>query len=89
MTAGSGMEALKYIQECGDKIDVVLLDLKMPGMGGVEVLKSIRKHQPDLPVIILTAIHDKKEECEKLGVEAFVKKPPTVLRNFIKKSSRS
>lgn len=75
LTAGSGLEALKYIQECGDKIDVVLLDLKMPGMGGVEVLKSIRKHQPDLPVIILTAIHDKKEECEKLGIEAFVKKP--------------
>ena len=75
LTAGSGMEALKYIQECGNKIDAVLLDLKMPGMGGIEVLRSIRKHQPDLPVIILTALHDKKDECEKLGIEAFVKKP--------------
>ena len=75
LTAGSGMEALKAIQECGEKIDLVLLDLKMPGMGGIEVLKSIRKHQPDMAVIILTALHDKQEECEKLGVEAFVKKP--------------
>lgn len=75
LTAGSGMEALKVIQECGEKIDLILLDLRMPGMGGIEVLKSIRKHRPDLPVIVLTAIHDKREECEKLGIEAFVKKP--------------
>jgi len=75
ITAGSGVEALKYIQECGEKIDLVLLDLRMPGMGGMEVLKSIRKFQPDLPVIILTALHDKKSDCEKLGIEAFMKKP--------------
>jgi len=75
LTASSGMEALKMIQECGEKLDLVLLDLKMPGMGGIEVLKSIRKHQPDLAVIILTALHDKQEECEGLGIEAFVKKP--------------
>lgn len=75
LTASSGMEALKIIQECGEKLDLVLLDLKMPGMGGIEVLKSIRKHQPDLAVIILTALHDKQEECERLGVEGFVRKP--------------
>ena len=75
LTAGSGMEALKIVQECGEKLDLVLLDLKMPGMGGIEVLKSIRKHHPELPVIIVTAVHEKKEECEKLGVEAFIKKP--------------
>ena len=53
LTAGSGMEALKLIQECGEKIDLVLLDLHMPGMGGIEVLKSIRKHQPEMSVIVL------------------------------------
>lgn len=75
LTAGSGMEALKMIQECGDKIDLVLLDLHMPGMGGIEVLKSIRKHQPEMSVIVLTALHDKRDECEKIGVDAFMKKP--------------
>ena len=75
LTAGSGMEALKIVQECGEKLDLILLDLKMPGMGGIEVLKSIRKYHPELPVIIVTAVHEKKEECEKLGVEAFIKKP--------------
>lgn len=75
LTASSGLEALKIIQECQGKIDVVLLDLAMPGMGGIEVLKSIRKHQPDIAVIIITALHDKQPECEKIGIDAFVKKP--------------
>jgi len=75
LTAGSGMEALKIIQECHERIDVVILDLRMPGMGGMDVLKSIRTHQPELAVIILTALHEKRRECEEIGVEAFVKKP--------------
>ncbi len=78
ITAGSGLEALKYVQELSDRIDLVLLDLRMPGMGGVEVLKSIRKHHPDLPVIILTALTDKKKECEALGIEAYVTKPYSI-----------
>ncbi len=75
LTAGSGMEALKIVEECGEKIDLIILDLKMPGMGGIEVLKTIRKHHPKLPVIILTALRDKEQECEALGIEAFIKKP--------------
>lgn len=75
ITAGSGLEALKYIEELGEKIDLMLLDLKMPGMGGIEVLKSIRKRHEKIPVIVLTALHDKEEECEKLDVEGFMTKP--------------
>lgn len=75
ITAGSGMEGLKIIQEYGNKIDLVLLDLKMPGMGGIEVLKSIRKFHPEMSVIILTAYGDKKAECAALGIEAFITKP--------------
>lgn len=75
LTAQSGLEALKYIQEHGASLCGVILDLYMPGMGGLEVLKSIRKHQPDLPVIILSALVDKRDECLQLGAEAFVEKP--------------
>lgn len=75
LTAGSGMEGLKIVQECGEKIDLVILDLRMPGMGGIEVLRSIRKFHPEMPVIVVTALHDRQEECERLGIEAFIKKP--------------
>src|SRR3989338_9515707 len=75
ITAGSGIEALKYVEELGEKIDLVLLDLRMPGMGGIEVLKSIRKRHNKIPVIVLTALTDKREECEKLDIEAYITKP--------------
>lgn len=78
LTAASGLEALKYVQELPGRIDLVLLDLRMPGMGGIEVLRSIRKHNPDLPVIILTALADKRKECEALGIEAYITKPYSI-----------
>jgi len=75
LTASSGYEALKVIQEHQLKLDLVILDLNMPGMGGVEVLKSIRKFQPELPVIVLTAMHEKEAECQALYISGFIKKP--------------
>lgn len=75
ITASSGVEALKYLEELRGKIDLVLLDLRMPGMGGIEVLRSIRKHYGDLAVVVLTALSDKKKECEEIGIEAFMTKP--------------
>lgn len=75
ITASSGLEALKYLEQLKGKIDLVLLDLRMPGMGGIEVLKSIRKNYDNLPVIIVTALSEKRQECEKIGIEAFVTKP--------------
>ncbi len=75
VTAGSGLEALKYLRDFQGRIDLVILDLRMPGMGGLNVLKTIRQDFGNLPVIILTALLEKKPECEALGVEAFMVKP--------------
>ncbi len=55
-TAESGQEALDILSaDDGDRIDLVMLDLVMPGMDGLETLAKLRPHQPDLPVIVLTA----------------------------------
>jgi len=75
ITASSGLEAIKYLEQLKEKIDLVLLDLRMPGMGGIEVLKTIRKNYDNLPVIIVTALSEKRKECEDIGIEAFVTKP--------------
>lgn len=75
LTAQSGLEALKHVQEHGSTLGGIILDLYMPGMGGIEVLKSVRKHRPELPIIILSALTEKREECLRLGAEAFVEKP--------------
>lgn len=49
--AGSGEEAIEMLKE---KPDVVILDIKMPGMDGHQALREIKKKTPDLPVIMLT-----------------------------------
>jgi len=62
--------------------DAVLLDLKMPGMDGIETLRELRKHDPDIPVIMVTAFGDIATAVEaiKLGAYDFVEKPPQVSR---------
>jgi CheY-like chemotaxis protein len=52
--AASGEEALEVINK--EAFDVVLLDIKMPGISGIEALKKIKEKQPNLIVIMLTAL---------------------------------
>ncbi len=53
VTAENGVEALAVF--AADKVDLVLTDLKMPGMDGVELLEQLRKLDPDVPAVVLTA----------------------------------
>jgi CheY-like chemotaxis protein len=55
-TAGHGAEALQLVPEL--KPDVVLLDLQMPGMSGLQVLDQLRRDHPGLPVVIVTGNTD-------------------------------
>jgi DNA-binding NtrC family response regulator len=52
----NGEDALEKVKS--DKPDAILLDIKMPGMDGIEVLKRVRKMDPQLPVILVTAYGD-------------------------------
>jgi len=53
VAADNGDQAIEHFD--GEKVDLVLTDLKMPGMSGVELLERIRMFDPDVPVIVLTA----------------------------------
>ncbi|MCX7984967.1 MAG: sigma-54 dependent transcriptional regulator [Bacteroidetes bacterium] len=74
-TATSGAEAMRLIQ--GRVFDVVLLDIRMPHVDGIEVLKYIRDTSPTTEVIILTHVVDMKTavEATKLGAYDVVSKP--------------
>jgi YesN/AraC family two-component response regulator len=74
LTAGTGKEALDIIAE--EKPDLVLLDIKMPGMDGIETLREIRKIDSDLKVIMLTCFGtpELESEARKLGVSDFLRK---------------
>ncbi len=74
-TALNGADALKLA--AASEFDVALVDLKMPGLSGVEVAKEIKILNPFCETIILTG-HGSPEtavECEKLGVYAYLPKP--------------
>ncbi len=64
--AATGAEALESLER--DPCDVVLLDVKMPGLGGLEVIRRIKEHRPGLEVILLTG-HGSPASAEK-GLEA-------------------
>ena len=60
--------------------DVVFLDLRMPGMDGLETLKRLREHNPDLEVIMVTghATVEKGVEAIKLGASDLIEKPADI-----------
>ena len=60
MTASNGSEALEIYRKNGSEIDVILLDLIMPMMGGIEAYHELRKINPSVPIII----------CSGYGVES-------------------
>jgi len=72
-TASSGYECLEKIND----VDLVFLDIKMPGMDGIETLKEIKKRRPSLPVIMITAYAtvDTAIEAMKRGAFDYIRKP--------------
>jgi len=76
-TSSSGRTAIEKIQE--QDFDVVITDLKMPGMDGIEVLKTIKILQPEVPVIIITGYStvDTAVEAMKNGAFDYIAKPFT------------
>lgn len=68
-TAATGVEALDLASD--PAVAVVILDIVLPGMDGLEVLRRLRERQPDLPVIILSAYTDQERVLEALRLGAF------------------
>ncbi|MCB2190898.1 MAG: response regulator [Deltaproteobacteria bacterium] len=73
--AYDGEQALKMVAE--DEPEVLVLDLKMPGIDGIEVLKRIKSDYPKVEVIILTGHGSQRdmEMCMDLGAFAYLEKP--------------
>ena len=72
--AMNGMEALKLAEDT--VFDGVLLDIMMPGLDGLSVCRSLRKHS-DVPIIFLTALSDEEDKLlgYELGADDYVTKP--------------
>lgn len=78
-----GEEALQYLSAAAHPPDLVFLDLKLPKVGGIEVLKRIRSDPRTrrVPVVVLASSRDPKDVAATadLGANAYVVKPPDLI----------
>jgi len=75
ITTNNPVEALDLVKKGG--YDLVITDLKMPGLDGVEMLEAVKKYDADIPVIIMTAYGtvETAEEALSKGAFDFISKP--------------
>jgi DNA-binding NtrC family response regulator len=78
--AHSGEEGLTYFAH--DRPDAIVLDVRLPNLNGVDVLRQIRSVDPALPVIIMTGLATAGEltEIQRLGVTEIIEKPELLKR---------
>ena len=79
-TAGSGSDGLALLRSENEKFDLILSDLRMPDVSGLEVLAEVHQNGPDVPVVIITAFGTAAAEAASrlLGAVDFVDKLPDV-----------
>ena len=72
-----GTELQRHLEQTGDAYDLLLQDIRMPDMDGIQVLKRVRELRPAMPVVIMTAYGtiDSAVEAIKLGAYDYVTKP--------------
>ncbi len=68
-TVNNGKDALEKVKT--DNVDVVITDIKMPGMDGIQLLNGIRKHDASLPVVIMTAYASQQSAIDAVNLGAF------------------
>ena len=73
--AANGFDAIKIAQE--NALDCVLLDMKIPGMDGLEILARLKEDHPELPVMMMTAYVEQHmmDRANELGVMKYFTKP--------------
>jgi len=77
ITRTSSIDALELFRSQPDRFDVVITDMTMPNMTGVELSKEVMNIRPDIPVILCTGFSEQinEEKANGMGVRAFVMKP--------------
>jgi PAS domain S-box-containing protein len=77
LQAGDGHEALESFARARAKVDLVLMDLSMPNLGGREAIRALRDAEPALPIVAASGLSSGRPEVEAMGVDAFLAKPYT------------
>lgn len=76
-TAENGLEAVEFVENHGDELDFCTLDITMPELDGFGALKQMLEIKPNLIVVMVSAMGQKKtvKKCIRLGAKHFIHKP--------------
>jgi len=87
-TADSAQSAIEYLKN--ERFDLVITDINMPGMDGIELMRQIRQIYPDQRIIIITGFpsYKSQEEAFKMGAIHYITKP-FVIKQFLELISKS
>ncbi|HYW96496.1 MAG TPA: response regulator [Bacteroidales bacterium] len=87
ITAKNGREGIDHFKKYG--ADLILLDIRLPDINGIEVLERLKEHSPEIPVIAQTAfaMQQEREEFLSRGFDGYISKPvkPEALASAILK----
>jgi DNA-binding response OmpR family regulator len=74
-SASNGVDALRILSE--DHLDLVITDIRMPGLTGLDILPRIRRLKPETPIIVMTAYgsEDVRRRCLEGGATTYLEKP--------------
>ena len=76
----SSVKALKMFRSHPDRFDLLVTDMTMPGMTGVDLAEEVMKMRPDFPVILCTGFSENvtEQQAKSLGIREFIMKPVPV-----------
>ena len=82
LVAGNGKEAIEVYENNKEKIDLIILDMIMPGMGGGEVYEHLKEINRDIKVLLSSgySIEGQATEILKRGCNGFIQKPFTIAK---------
>lgn len=69
-----GSQAVEFIGDHRDAVEIVIADMRMPGMSGGDMVREIKRLRPFIKVIVLTA-YDEIKGIERAGIDSFMTKP--------------
>lgn len=83
-SVGDGESAIRELRS--GKFDLVFLDIVLPGMNGIEVLRELKRLTPETPVVLMTGYFNGQllDEASRLGVVSFIRKPIDFTPAFVR-----
>ena len=85
LPAENARQALQVYDECGERIDLVMTDMMMPGATGQQLCCDLRRHSPDLPVLLTSGFSNQELDVEVPALRTFFLAKPYCRRTLLEK----